>query len=35
VQKNLLKIEPQTQFYLTDLDGMITHVKPDIKTAKK
>lgn len=34
MQKNLLKTEPQTQFYLTDLDGMITHVKPDIKTTK-
>jgi hypothetical protein len=35
MQKNLLKTEPQTQFYLTDLDGMITHIKSDIKTTKK
>lgn len=34
MQKNLLKTEPQTQFYLTDLDGMVTHIKPDIKTTK-
>lgn len=35
IQKSLLKTEPQTQFYLTDLDGLVTHVKPDIKTSKK
>jgi hypothetical protein len=34
MQKDLLKTEPQTQFYLTDLDGMVTHIKPDIKTIK-
>lgn len=27
-QKKFLKTEPQTQFYLTDLDGMVTHIKP-------
>jgi hypothetical protein len=35
IQKLLLKTKPQTQFYLTDLDGMITHVKPDTRAAKK
>lgn len=35
MQKNLLKTEPQTQFYLTDIDGLITHIKPDRKTIKK
>lgn len=28
IQEHYLKYPPQTQFYITDLDGMITHVKP-------
>jgi hypothetical protein len=35
MQKNLLKTELQTQFYLTDLDGLVTHIKPDMKATKK
>jgi F0F1-type ATP synthase assembly protein I len=28
LQEHYLKVKPETQFYLTDLDGMITHVQP-------
>lgn len=28
IQEHCLKAKPETQFYLTDLDGMITHVRP-------
>ncbi|WP_042455141.1 AtpZ/AtpI family protein [Neobacillus dielmonensis] len=30
-QGKYLKTEPQTQFYITDLDGLITHIKPTRK----
>jgi hypothetical protein len=30
-QEHFLKEEPKTQFYLTDLDGLITHIKPQKK----
>jgi hypothetical protein len=26
-QEHCLKEEPKTQFYITDLDGLITHIK--------
>jgi hypothetical protein len=35
MQKHLLKNKPEKQFYLTDLDGMITHIKPDTEAARK
>jgi len=35
IQKQFLKIQPQTQFYLTDLDGMVTHVNPSSKATKR
>jgi hypothetical protein len=35
IQKHLLKSQPQTQFYLTDLDGMVTHIKPDTKAPER
>ena len=30
-QEHCLKEEPKTQFYITDLDGLITHIKPQKK----
>lgn len=34
LQDHYLKSEPKTKFYVTDLDGLITHIKPDKKAAK-
>lgn len=31
IQEHCLKDQPQIQFYLTDLDGMISHIKPSKK----
>lgn len=31
IQKHYLKAPPEIQFYITDLDGLITHVKPGKK----
>ncbi len=31
VQENYLKTTPDIQFYITDLDGLITHIKPERK----
>lgn len=31
IQEHFLKLRPTIQFYLTDLDGLITHIKPTIK----
>ncbi|WP_251552177.1 AtpZ/AtpI family protein [Neobacillus muris] len=31
LQEKYLRSEPQTQFYITDLDGLITHIKPTRK----
>ncbi len=28
IQEHYLKVKPETQFYLTDLDGMISHIQP-------
>lgn len=30
-QEHYLKEEPKTQFYITDLDGLVTHIKPQKK----
>jgi hypothetical protein len=30
-QEHYLKEEPKIQFYITDLDGLITHIKPQKK----
>jgi hypothetical protein len=35
IQKNFLKTEPQTQFYLTDLDGLVTHIKPAAQSTQR
>ncbi|MCM3767319.1 AtpZ/AtpI family protein [Neobacillus niacini] len=32
-QEKYLKFEPKTQFYITDLDGLITHIKPQKKSS--
>ncbi len=29
IQEKFLKTEPETQFYITDLDGLISHIKPE------
>jgi F0F1-type ATP synthase assembly protein I len=29
LQENYLKSAPETQFYITELDGLITHIKPE------
>ncbi|MFP7295662.1 AtpZ/AtpI family protein [Neobacillus niacini] len=29
LQENYLKYAPETQFYITELDGLITHIKPN------
>lgn len=34
-QEHYLKSKPQITFYLTDLDGMITHIKPNIKLKER
>lgn len=34
-QEHYLKSPPQTTFYLTDLDGMITHTKPNKEVKKR
>lgn len=34
-QEAYLKSKPQTTFYLTDLDGMITHIKPNIQRKER
>jgi len=31
MQENFLKSEPEIQFYITDLDGLITHIRPEKK----
>ena len=31
IQENYLKTTPETQFYITDLDGLITHIRPEKK----
>jgi hypothetical protein len=31
IQENYLKSTPETQFYITDLDGLITHIQPKKK----
>lgn len=31
IQENYLKSAPETQFYITELDGLITHIKPKKK----
>ncbi|SDN11603.1 AtpZ/AtpI family protein [Bacillus sp. OK048] len=31
MQDNFLKSEPEVQFYITDLDGLITHIRPEKK----
>lgn len=33
LQDHYLKTAPETQFYITDLDGLITHIKPKRKTS--
>jgi F0F1-type ATP synthase assembly protein I len=33
MQEKYLKYEPSTQFYITDLDGLITHIKPQKKSS--
>ncbi|MDM5328419.1 AtpZ/AtpI family protein [Neobacillus sp. CF12] len=34
VQEKYLKSEPETQFYITELDGLITHIKPEKRKVK-
>ena len=34
VQEKYLKSEPDTQFYITELDGLITHIKPEKRKMK-
>lgn len=34
IQEHYLKSPPQTQFYITDLDGLITHIKPGKKATE-
>jgi F0F1-type ATP synthase assembly protein I len=34
VQENYLKSAPETQFYITELDGLITHISPKKKKLK-
>jgi F0F1-type ATP synthase assembly protein I len=29
IQEKFLKSEPETQFYITDLDGLVSHIKPE------
>ncbi|MFZ7945350.1 MULTISPECIES: AtpZ/AtpI family protein [Bacillaceae] len=31
LQEHYLKTEPETQFYITDLDGLVTHIRPQKK----
>lgn len=33
-QEHYLKAQPQTQFYITNLDGLITHIKPGKKATE-
>lgn len=33
-QEHYLKAPPETQFFITELDGLITHIKPDKNKAK-
>ena len=33
LQEHYLKTAPETQFYITDLDGLITHIKPQKKNS--
>lgn len=33
-QEHYLKDPPETQFFITELDGLITHIKPDKNKAK-
>ncbi|EKN70204.1 hypothetical protein BABA_05946 [Neobacillus bataviensis LMG 21833] len=33
LQEHYLKAAPETQFYITDLDGLITHIKPQKKNS--
>jgi hypothetical protein len=35
LQDHYLKNAPQTQFFITDLDGLITHIKPQKKHSSK
>jgi hypothetical protein len=34
IQEQYLKSEPEIQFYITKLDGLVTHIKPDKNSAK-
>jgi F0F1-type ATP synthase assembly protein I len=34
VQEKYLKFAPETQFYITELDGLITHIKPEKRKMK-
>jgi hypothetical protein len=31
IQESYLKSDPETQFYITELDGLITHIRPEKK----
>ncbi len=35
LQDKYLKMEPKTQFFITDLDGLVTHIKPKKKTSSQ
>ncbi|KLT19967.1 hypothetical protein AA980_00535 [Neobacillus vireti] len=35
LQEHFLKTAPEIQFYITDLDGLITHIKPQKKTSSQ
>lgn len=35
LQEKYLKTAPETQFYITDLDGLITHIKPQKKNSSQ
>jgi len=35
LQDKYLKDSPKTQFYITDLDGLITHIRPQKKTSSQ
>lgn len=34
IQEHYLKEQPETQFYITKLDGLVTHIKPDKNKTK-
>jgi len=35
IQEHYLKAAPETQFYITDLDGLITHNRPEKRTSSQ